>query len=582
MSRAEALQGLTGLRTALAASLVIALAETLRVDGPLLTVLPSLSRSALLLGVVVGATVVTSLYAAKKLRLVDTLELESADSPAGTSTRLAWMIALALTSIAAFIGLRGVQARFGSPVTHALAIALALPPLALTTAVLARRLRTPLSRSLESKSNPRLLLTVGTFVLLASWMGSLAGLSQGLLATLDLSLPIALGVLGSAALWSQLTPAKPGRVKVERALAGLCACLAVGGFVLEPDDEARDALQRSGLTRVVPSSSSGSNTGSPSCWPEQAVQLPSSKVDPESPDIILLTIDALRWDHTDLARPDAGLTPALARAAQRGVVFERAYTAATATGQSFRVIFTGLLPGIVSAPPATPWGLSLARGQVTLASLLEAAGYQTSAILPLPKVFPEARGGLQGFTRVEALPPALQASPDAGSSSHAASYVVDRIIGQLAGPAQEGPRFVWAHLLEAHSPYFDDPYAPEDAQDPNARYQAAIRYLDRELARLLEHFARPGRAERTIIVITADHGEARGEHGFSDDHGNSLYEEEVHVPLLVWAPGAKPGRVEQLVSLADLLPTLSDLSLGSRPRGPADVASRPSFAATPS
>jgi arylsulfatase A-like enzyme len=551
------------LRAAAATSLVIALAEALRLGGPLTDLLPRLCATSLLVAIMVGTGVATLLFLADQLGVAEPLRPAASKHGSGAAARLAWVFSGAVTSLIAFAGLRWVQSRYGSPITHSLAVGLATPPFLLLAAFGAERLRAPFERLVEGRRRPAMALAVGTLLVCAVWGAALAISSRSLLASLDLSLPLAVLVLASLALGAALSESSPLRAKIEWSLAGLSLCLGLAALALEPDGDTHQTLQRSSLARIYPRATGPGSLGSssPSCWPGTEVQAPDRVADADAPDVVLLTVDALRWDHTDFADPSAGLTPRLLKSSESGVVFERAYAAATATGQSFRVIFTGLLPGVVDAPPATPWGLSLAPDQVTLASWLEAAGYQTTAILTLPKVFPRERGGLRGFDRIEEIPGALQPGPDSGSSSHAASYVVDRIIGQLAGPSIEGPRFVWAHLPEPHSPYFDDPYAPEATQDADGRYRASIRYVDRELARLLSHFSRPGRAENTTVILTADHGEARGEHGFSDDHGNTLHEEEVHVPLVIWAPGAETGRNAQVVSLADLMPTIADLAL---------------------
>jgi uncharacterized sulfatase len=106
----------------------------------------------------------------------------------------------------------------------------------------------------------------------------------------------------------------------------------------------------------------------------------------------------------------------------------------------------------------------------------------------------------------------------------------------------------------------DRPSAPE------ARQEWAIRYVDNELDRLLRVLLAPGRREHTWVIVTADHGESFGERGF-DRHGSGVYEEEVHVPLLVWGPRVLPQRIETPVSLVDLLPTLLEAATLQVPEG---------------
>ncbi len=124
------------------------------------------------------------------------------------------------------------------------------------------------------------------------------------------------------------------------------------------------------------------------------------------------------------------------------------------------------------------------------------------------------------------------------------------------------------HTYEVHSPYRPPPdfdlFAPDpDQLQPRARaaYKGGILYADNELSRLVSALERFGLSERTVLIVTSDHGEAFGEHGVVG-HGRHLIEELLHVPLLVRAPDLAPrgGRVGQAVSLVDIAPTILDLA----------------------
>jgi arylsulfatase A-like enzyme len=126
------------------------------------------------------------------------------------------------------------------------------------------------------------------------------------------------------------------------------------------------------------------------------------------------------------------------------------------------------------------------------------------------------------------------------------------------------PFFAFLNLYDAHLPY--DPPAPFDTmfdqgRAPLDRYDGAIAYEDRALGALFEELARRGVLDRTIVVVTSDHGEGFGEHGLSD-HGKSLYRTELHVPLVIRYPAHVPGgtRVTTAISLRDLPATLLDLA----------------------
>jgi hypothetical protein len=117
-----------------------------------------------------------------------------------------------------------------------------------------------------------------------------------------------------------------------------------------------------------------------------------------------------------------------------------------------------------------------------------------------------------------------------------------------------GPLFLFMHLLDPHAPY--DRGSKEGT--PFNRYIAEIALVDQEIRRLRGELAAAGLAQRTALIVTADHGEAFGEHGLQH-HATTLYDELLRVPLLILVPGVKPRQVREPVSLVDLGPTILDL-----------------------
>ena len=316
----------------------------------------------------------------------------------------------------------------------------------------------------------------------------------------------------------------------------------------------------------VPVPTLGPAQGLRGCAPGQGLGAEGSvgSVGAGAPDILLITVDGLRFDHTSLASGSAHPnTPRLLARAEQAAVFTRAYTPAPSTRAAFRAIFTGLLPGQVDAPPDArfPWALTLTPAQPTLAAYLRDAGYETVAFVSKPKAFPVATHALRGFAEVDDT-----ATPYHLRHQHSAQLIVSRIIGRLAEPPAQAaaPRFVWTHLIEPHYPYTHGPsdaVGTEEApaRDHEARHDLAVRFIDEQLERLLAFALAPERRDRTVVVITADHGEAFGEHRNSR-HGATVFEEELHVPLLVFGPGVRPGTRATPVSLVELLPTLLRLA----------------------
>jgi arylsulfatase A-like enzyme len=133
----------------------------------------------------------------------------------------------------------------------------------------------------------------------------------------------------------------------------------------------------------------------------------------------------------------------------------------------------------------------------------------------------------------------------------------DNILKELRAERKK-PVFTWAHLMVTHQPYqltTKNPYGTEEMDD----YDWAIKYVDSELHRMLEALEKEGRLARTIVIFSADHGQAFGEHG-SKLHGHTVYQEETHVPLLVWGPGIEPGVRPEAVSTLDITPTMLELA----------------------
>ena len=132
---------------------------------------------------------------------------------------------------------------------------------------------------------------------------------------------------------------------------------------------------------------------------------------------------------------------------------------------------------------------------------------------------------------------------------------------------QKGPFFCWVHLFDPHVPYAaPEPFGSKFKERP---YDGEIAYMDEQLRSFWEALSRSMDTDGLLVVFCADHGEALGEHG-EMDHGIFLYQTTMHVPFLLHVPGQKQsGRVEALVGLVDVAPTIRDLA-GLNPAEMAD------------
>jgi arylsulfatase A-like enzyme len=335
----------------------------------------------------------------------------------------------------------------------------------------------------------------------------------------------------------------------------------------------------------------------------------------DRPNVLLVVIDTLRADHLGCygyARPTS---PALDRLASEGVLFERAFAQSSWTKPSTASIFTGRFPSQHQALYETS---RIPDTETTLPEALGARSYLTAVFSANPWVTPEY-GFAQGvdhffsvyderFARVTLFMQALKRISQAtdgkmrlynrvkylvlGELSPTArdTRLVDEALAWL-GAHRERRFFAYLHLMSPHHPYdppppFDrfvpdrsrppvknyprksydflahgDPLAPADLADMVARYDGGILYADTETGRLLAGLDRLGLGQTTAVIVTADHGEEFYDHE-NWGHGQSVYNELVHVPLIVRLPGASAtrGRDRTPVAHVDLLPTVLELA----------------------
>ncbi len=301
----------------------------------------------------------------------------------------------------------------------------------------------------------------------------------------------------------------------------------------------------------------------------------------DRPNVLLIVVDTLRADHLGAYGYGPDTSPNLDRLlAGRGTVFEDATSQAPWTLPSVISYLTGRFPGELARARSGEMGVP--DGVPTLAERLAAAGYRTGAYVANPTV--SAAGGFARGFETFWVPPAVVAS----LSLHA-DEVERRARPWLDAHAAE-PFFLYLHFLDPHDPYASpdtggrrSPFYPAykgkitgdmvhgvalgqvELSDPQrdraqlrALYDSEIAYVDRKIGELLEAID-PEVLSRTLVVLTADHGEELYDHG-GWKHGQTLYQEQIHVPLMVrWDGRVAAGRrVSGAVRLLDLVPTVLD------------------------
>jgi arylsulfatase A-like enzyme len=317
------------------------------------------------------------------------------------------------------------------------------------------------------------------------------------------------------------------------------------------------------------------------------------------PNILLITLDTTRADRLGCYGHERATSPKIDALAAESTLYSRAYSTSSWTLPAHASLFTGKLPAshgarydaegplvlrdVIEGPER--WNVYRARGlaaeELTLASILAEQGYATGAVVGGPWL-KRPFGLAAGFRDYD----------DSGIdklNGRLAEDITDRAVEWLAANG-EGPFFLFLNYFDPHPPYrapgsWRDHFlpggsTPEDyarsAEVRSAHYDAEILYMDYHVGRLLDDLRRSGLYDRTWIIVTADHGELLGEHD-EEGHGVQLWEEEIHVPLVIKPARARPQgqRVDVPIQLTDILPrVLHELRLPVPPdvQGRADEA----------
>jgi arylsulfatase A-like enzyme len=309
-------------------------------------------------------------------------------------------------------------------------------------------------------------------------------------------------------------------------------------------------------------------------------------------------MDSFRADLLD-SRAESWL-PHLSRVGQRSAIFTQAYAQGPYTTVSIPSMLTGRYPNRLT--PITIKGVTgvLPGNSPTLAPLLSAHGYRTLAFHSNP-FLSAAFGYADGFDTffddlfLGHLQPSGPLALILRRVHRLARFApcvpaakLNRRIRQALHATPE-PFFLWAHYMDTHGPYQPGggfpPLAklrserllrksmrhPEQITAADKRelwdcYRERAHYLDEQLGYLLHSLGEQGLLENTLVIVTADHGDEFCEHG-SYSHFHKLYDELIHVPLLICGPGLPPSRIDEIVELVQIFPTILEF-LGIVAPGP--------------
>jgi arylsulfatase A-like enzyme len=308
------------------------------------------------------------------------------------------------------------------------------------------------------------------------------------------------------------------------------------------------------------------------------------------PNVLFILVDTLRFDHlTPYGYPRDTSSNIARTLAKPGVVVEQAYSQAPWTLPSVVSFQTSRLPGEILGDDAAAYGIP--PGVPTLAESMSKLGYETGGFFA-NKILHAGNGFARGFDTFYSPPDDGAMNGEEGPD---AAALDQRLLPWLEAHRNQ-PFFLYAHYIDPHDPYDNpeivdnrSPFEPpcpgcvsgrhiqgvyagkiplhdpaRDTEHLKALYDSEIHYADRFIGRLIDSLP-PEVLRNTLIVLTADHGEEFHEHG-GWKHGFTLYEEQIHVPLLVRWDGHIPAgsRLRGTVRLLDLAPTLVR-AVGGRP-----------------
>ncbi len=273
----------------------------------------------------------------------------------------------------------------------------------------------------------------------------------------------------------------------------------------------------------------------------------------EGLNVLLLTVDALRSDMP-WAGYDKPIAPNLTKLAKESVLYDQYRSVSSYTAQTVATLLTGRYASTLYRTGVFFTNYFDSNDWITEA--MQEKGIRTLAV-QAHLYFDRAPGLKQGFDTYQMVPGLTwNAQTDESITSHKS---IPEIIKLLENPENtKGQFFLWSHLMDPHDQYVKHEESPDFGKDNRGRYDSEVWYTDMWIGKLFEFCEQQPWWDKTAVIISADHGEAFGEHGMYK-HAFELWEVLARVPLIVKAPGALPKRIEEPRTHIDLAPTILDL-----------------------
>ncbi len=304
----------------------------------------------------------------------------------------------------------------------------------------------------------------------------------------------------------------------------------------------------------------------------------------ENCNVLIVMLDALRADHLGCFGYKRNTSPNIDRFAKKAIVFKN---------NSSQASFSS--PGNIALLTSTysiGTNLDVLNPKLeTIASVLQSNGYFTGAKIN-STVTSRQRGFAKGFNDFEESK-FLQDKVGGKSDEAEASKVTEKVVNWVE-KNKDRKWLLFVQLVETHGPYtppkpFNQMFLQDKYYDNSkeakllqhyvgfggipdyqqmgkikkidwyiSQYDGAIAYMDNCFGKMLKALEKNGLDKKTIVVLVSDHGESLGEHNLFFCHGASLYQEAIHVPMIIKFPGKKPAEIEEVSRSIDLMPTVLD------------------------
>jgi arylsulfatase len=298
----------------------------------------------------------------------------------------------------------------------------------------------------------------------------------------------------------------------------------------------------------------------------------------KKPNIVLITVDALRADYLGAYGFAKDTSPRIDALAAESIIFNNAYCTVPKTSASFATILTGLHPFFHKTSPIKDF---LDEEHLTIAEFLRSNDYETAAIVENANLS-RVMGFDQGFASYKEVWNHVDGKA-------AATPFITAAAREFLRAGHRRPYFLWVHYIDTHAPYVPpDEFVRYNAADRGrdisriekkiisgskkekeairggltdenyfkALYEGCVRYVDAEIGKILDELKARGDGD-TVVILTADHGEELGERNHFFDHGPLTFQSSTRVPLIVRIPGRRPERIDRPVSMMDIFPTVA-------------------------